>query len=47
MDGGVKQEEIAVQLKREVKERARSRRGEHSVFVSSDFMMPPRHPLGT
>lgn len=36
MDGGVKQEEMAEQLKREIKENAHRRRGERVVDVSSD-----------
>jgi hypothetical protein len=36
MDGGVKQEEMAARLKREVKEKAHLRRGERTVHVSSE-----------
>ncbi len=38
MDGGVKQEEMAEQLKREVKEKAHRRRGERVVHISGDHV---------
>ncbi|KAF2810303.1 uncharacterized protein BDZ99DRAFT_563187 [Mytilinidion resinicola] len=38
MDGGAKQEEMAEQLKREVKEKAHRRRGDRVVHISSDYV---------
>jgi C6 transcription factor Pro1 len=46
MDGGVRQEEMAERLKREVKERAHRRRGERAVHISSDRVSAAEAPTG-